>query len=209
MEFEEECFAPNAFDDSDVESLESVELPVRRHAKRSSLYSVKDLKEENLKQIQQKLKKEEEEQIRYLSLDNATKDVIIEELKERIKHYQALLKPIQEFEESFAKVNKNISTLRTLIENVPNKEYKELMNEESEKIVVVNRPTAEIPDLEKSLEILNNTFTNKLNEQEILRQKFHEELITKVSRKRLVYRTFETIVGLLILITLIRFVLWL
>lgn len=69
----EEHFAPNANDSSDDESTSSFEMlgetvtsPVRRYVTQSQNATtiIKHLKEDNLKMIKDKLKKDESEQIR-------------------------------------------------------------------------------------------------------------------------------------------------
>ena len=89
MSFDEH-FAPEILtDDDDVSAVET-----KRYVTRSSNHNkiVKDLKIENLNQIKEKIKKDEEEQVRYLSLDNASKDLEIIELKEKIVNLELFMR---------------------------------------------------------------------------------------------------------------------
>uniref|UniRef100_A0A6C0D6C1 Uncharacterized protein n=1 Tax=viral metagenome TaxID=1070528 RepID=A0A6C0D6C1_9ZZZZ len=200
----EEHFAPNANDNSDnesissVESVESVEMPVKRYATRSQNAStvIKHLKEENLKIIKNKLKKDESEQIRYLSLDNATKDIEIMELKEKIQKYENLLSPIQEYEKVLKNIDKNIETYKLLIEKLNINNYKELMDFESQEIITVTLPENTSVELETSIESLNTVYTIKKNNQDKNRDNFRDKLFwTGFEARRNYYKYIEFVVG--------------
>lgn len=207
----EEHFAPNAMDDSDnetISSVESVEFPVKRYATRSQNATtvIKHLKEENLKMVKDKLKKDESEQIRYLSLDNTTKEIEIMELKEKIQKYETLLKPIQEYEKLLKNMNKNIQTYKSLIEKVNSQNYKELMDLESQEIVVVTRPEIIVPEFENTLESLEIIYTMKKNSQDKNRDKFRDKMVwAAIQSSHNQYKYVEFIVGIIISYYIIKF----
>jgi hypothetical protein len=200
----EEHFAPNANDNSDSEtisSVESVEMPVKRYATRSQNATtvIKHLKEENLKIIKDKLKKDESEQIRYLSLDNATKEIEIMELKEKIQKYENLLSPIQEYEKVLKNIDKNIQTYKSLIEKVSINNYKELMDLESQEIITVTCPKNTSSEFETSMESLNFVYTMKKNSQDKSRDNFRDKLFwAGVESRRNYYKYIEFAGGLII-----------
>ena len=94
----EECFAPSAYD-SDNESVSSVKCYVTQ--------SKNDLMKENLEQVKEQIKKQEQEQVRYLSLDNAQKDLEIKELKDKIGKLENIVASFKIYEEVIKKLNKN------------------------------------------------------------------------------------------------------
>jgi hypothetical protein len=211
----EEHFAPNANNSSDDESTSSFEMlgetvtsPVRRYVTQSQNATtiIKHLKEDNLKMIKDKLKKDESEQIRYLSLDNASKDVEILELKEEIEKYKSLLKPIKHYEEAFKLLDKNNEVYKSLIEKVSSLSYKELMELETEQIEIVVNVEHVVPDIEKSLQALESTFKNKKYVQNTNRDKFHEAIVSNASSsRRKLYFFMDTLFGLFILYNIFYF----
>ena len=198
MDFEEH-FAPNACDNSDNESIsssdsrESVELPVKRYATRSQNANtvIKTLKEDNLKMIKEKLKKDESEQLRYLSLDNASKDVEIENLQLEIMKYESIMKPILMYEEAFKNFEKNFQTYKRLIDEVPSKEYNELIMSEAKDIVLVVKPDIIIPEIKYSSESLEDVYTTKQNLQKKLSDEFHEKMFHASIKKRRMYKVID------------------
>jgi len=205
----EEHFAPNADDTSDNDSLSSLEIlnetvtsPVRRYAKSSenSTTIIKNLKEDNLKMVKDKLKKEESEQIRYLSLDNATKEVEILELKEEIEKYKTLLNPIREYEKLFNLLDKNNEIYKSLIDKVSSLSYKELMELETREIKILVDVEHVVPDIENSLKALDLVYKNKKVVQNNNRDKFHEAMFWNASfNRRKFYFFMDTLIGICIL----------
>lgn len=208
MSFEEH-FAPNACmisDDesvSSVESVESVEMPVKRYATRSQNASkvIKSLKEDNLKMVKDKLKKDESEQVRYLSLDNATKDIEIENLQLAIMDYERIIKPMKQYEESFKNIEKNIQTYNRLIDEVISKEYSDLLMSESHEIIVINKPVVDVPEIKYCINSLDTIYTNKYNLQTKLCNEFHEKMLQESINKRRLYKVidYSIILSLIIL----------
>jgi hypothetical protein len=201
----EEHFAPNASEGSDNESIE--EKPMKRYATRSQneTSNITSLKKENIKLVKEKIKKDESEQVRYLSLDNATKEVEIEELKEIIKKYEMLIKPIKQFEEVIKKIDKNNSVYMSLIGKVNSTNYKDLMVAESQQIEVVTLPTLEIPEIQNTLNALQNSYNVKKATQDVNRENFHEILFwNATSKKRKLYFYIETFIGFIIFYALAR-----
>jgi hypothetical protein len=200
----EEHFAPNALDsDSEsISSVESVEMPVKRYATRSQNATtiIKQLKEDNIKQMKSKLKKEESEQIHYLSLDNATKELEIQELKDTIKKYEENMMPMKMYEEAFKNFEKNLATYKRLIDDVPNKEYSELIMCESHEIVVIEKPIVHVNEMKLSYESLEHTYNNKYTLQKQLSNEFHEKMLQESIKKRRMYKVidFSMIVVLII-----------
>jgi len=198
MSFEEH-FAPNTCmisDDESVssdESVESVEMPVKRYATRSQNASkvIKSLKEDNLKMVKDKLKKDESEQVRYLSLDNATKDIEIENLQLAIMDYERIIKPMKQYEESFKNIEKNVQTYKRLIDEVISKEYSDLLMSESHEIIVINKPVIDVPEIKYCINSLDTMYTNKYNLQTKLCNEFHEKMLQESINKRRLYKVID------------------
>lgn len=194
----EEHFAPNADATSDadsdsVTSVESVEMPVKRYATRSQNATkvVKNLKEENLKLIKDKIKKEESEQLRYLVLDNANKDFEIENLQLENMKFTSIVNPLHEYEEAFKKFEKNIAVYERLIEEISFKDYNSLIMSESHEVVVVEKPTVLIDEFAYCEHALNTIYTNKYSKQKLLCETFHEKLITKTIEKKRMFTLYD------------------
>jgi hypothetical protein len=201
MSVVEEYFAPNAHSDVEI-----VEEPAKRYATRSKNHEkiVKELKIENLHQIKTKLKAEEEEQIRYLSLDNATKDVEILELKEKIKHLEESLKPVTEYENAIESVCSNIKTYENLCNCIPTKNYKELIKMELELIKKYTIPSVKINNLPKTFNALKCMYANAIEKEESISEVFHRKLFwNAIVPNNIVYRILEFIVGLIVLIIML------
>ena len=195
MSFEEH-FAPNTCmisDDESVSSVESVEMPVKRYATRSQNASkvIKSLKEDNLKMVKDKLKKDESEQVRYLSLDNATKDIEIENLQLAIMDYERIIKPMKQYEESFKNIEKNVQTYKRLIDEVISKEYSDLIMSESQEIIVINKPVIDVPEIKYCINSLDTIYTNKYNLQTKLCSEFHEKMLQESINKRRLYKVID------------------
>jgi len=209
----EESFAPNAhenIDDSSQTSMEGSEYPVKRYATRLANAEAisKNLKAENLKQVKNQIKKEESEQLRYLSLDNASKEVEILELKEKLVKLEKIVKAFENFEELMKKFERNAKVYEGLIGELNNKDYKELMNHEIQKIEIIPNPTLDIPELTCTVNALSHSFIYKKKIEEINRERFHEAIFTKASvSKRILFRSIEFVVGILIFIILYKKVL--
>jgi hypothetical protein len=206
----EEHFAHNALDNSDtdsISSIETVEVPVKRYATRPQNAStvIKYLKEENVKQMRTALNKEESEQIRYLSLDNASKDVEIQELKDEIKKYEAALIPFKMYEEVFKNFQKNLQTYKRLIDEVNNKDYRELIMCESHEIIMVQKPEIEVTEFKYNYSSLENIYNIKYNEQQNLSNELHEKMMVVSIKKRRMYMLMDY--SIIIVIILIYFIL--
>jgi hypothetical protein len=206
----EEHFAPNALCDSDnetISSIESVAVPVKRYATRSQNAPtvIKYLKEDNIKQMKQKLKDEESEQIRYLSLDVASKEVEIQELQDTITKYEAILIPIKMYEEAFKNFEKNASTYKRLIDEVNSKEYNKLIMCESQEIIMVQKPEIKVVDFKYSISSLEHIYNLKYNEQQNLTNELHEKMILASIKKRRMYMLMDY--SIIIIILLIYFML--
>jgi hypothetical protein len=206
----EEHFAHNALDNSDtdsISSIETVEVPVKRYATRPQNAStvIKYLKEENVKQMRTALNKEESEQIRYLSLDNASKDVEIQELKDEIKKYEAALIPFKMYEEVFKNFQKNLQTYKRLIDEVNNKDYRELIMCESHEIIMVQKPEIEVTEFKYNYSSLENIYNIKYNEQQNLSNELHEKMMVASIKKRRMYMLMDY--SIIIVIILIYFIL--
>lgn len=205
----EESFAPNAHDDNDSSShnsIESCEHLVKRYVTRSTNAEEieKNLKAENLKQVRNKLKKDESEQVRYLSLDNATKEIEILEFKERIQRLEKIVKAFENFEELMKKFEKNTLTYKSLIAEVNNKDYKELMNNEVQKIEIISMPSLDIPELSHTIEALNISYNAKKKIEDVTRESFHDAIFWKATAsKRQMFRFIEFIIGIIIFIGLL------
>jgi len=198
----EEYFALNALDDSDNSS-EDYDYSPKRYAsavKDAELIS-KNLKLENLEQVRYQLKKDESEQLRYLSLDNATKEVEILEMKQKIKRLEKIVKMFEDYEEIMKKFEKNSATYETLIAEVNIKDYKKLMNSEIQKIEVTPPPTLDIPELSRTANILNHIYNAKKKIEDVNREKFHDAIFWKAAAsKHKMIRFIEVIFGLAMLI---------
>jgi len=205
----EEHFAPNALYDSDTEtisSIESVAVPVKRYATRPQNAStvIKYLKEENIKQMKRALNKEETEQIRYISLDNASKEVEIQELKDEIKKYEAALIPFKMYEEVLKNFDKNIQTYKRLIDEVNSKDYRELIMCESQEIIMVQKPVIEVTEFKYTYSSLENIYNLKYNEQQNLSNELHEKMMVESIKKRRKYMLMDySIIIILILIYIV------
>jgi hypothetical protein len=178
---------------SSDESVESVEMPVKRYATRSQNASkvIKSLKEDNLKMVKDKLKKDESEQVRYLSLDNATKDIEIENLQLAIMDYERIIKPMKQYEESFKNIEKNVQTYKRLIDEVISKEYSDLLMSESHEIIVINKPVIDVPEIKYCINSLDTMYTNKYNLQTKLCNEFHEKMLQESINKRRLYKVID------------------
>jgi len=201
----EEYFAVNALDDSDYSSDDS-EYPVKRYASavENAELIARNLKAENLKQLQNQLKKDESEQVRYLSLDNATMAIEIIELKHKIELLEKITKPFESFEEILKTFEKNSLIYETLIDEVNSRDYKELMNSEIQKITPTPPPTLDIPELPHIVNILNYTYSAKKSVEEKSREKFHDAIFWKATlSKHQMFRAVELIFGV---VTFILFI---
>ena len=193
MSFEEH-FAPEADSDDSCSIIET-----KRYATRSSNHEkiVKDLKIENLNQIKNKIKKEDEEQVRYLCLDNASKDVEIISLKEKINNLELILKPIQEFEEIINSINNNIIMYKQLIYQIPKKNYKELMRSEVQNIKIYKEPTQFNTITYKALVCM---YSSSKKDEDRLREHFHNTLFwnaiipKNISKQMLYYMMFIIVI---------------
>ena len=211
MSFEEH-FAPNTCmisDDESVGSIDSVEIPVKRYATRSQNASkvIKSLKEDNLKMVKDKLKKDESEQVRYLSLDNATKDIEIENLQLVIMDYEKIIKPMKQYEEAFKNIEKNVQTYKRLIDEVISKEYSDLLMSESQEIIVINKPVIDVSEIKYCINSLDTIYTNKYNLQTKLCNEFHEKMLQESINKRRLYKVidYSIILSLIILYVYIQY----
>jgi len=207
----EESFAPNAHDTSDASSCnscENYEYPVRRYVTRSANAEEiqKNLKSENLKQVRSRLKKEESEQVRYLSLDNATKEIEILEFKAKIERLEKIVKVFENFEEVMKKFEKNASTYKSLIADVNIKDYKELMNNEVQKIEIIYPPSLDIPELSNTVDALNGSYNAKKKIEDDTREKFHDAVFWKATAsKRQMLRFIEFVFGCILLVVLVYY----
>ena len=211
MSFEEH-FAPNTCmisDDESVSSVESTVVPVKRYATRSQNASkvIKSLKEDNLKMVKDKLKKDESEQVRYLSLDNATKDIEIENLQLVIMDYERIIKPMKQYEEAFKNIEKNVQTYKRLIDEVISKEYSDLLMSESQEIIVINKPVIDVSEIKYCINSLDTIYTNKYNLQTKLCNEFHEKMLQESINKRRLYKVidYSIILSLIILYVYIQY----
>jgi len=200
----EESFAPNAHDNSDTSSqasLENCEHPVKRYVTRfaNAEAIARNLKAENVKQVKNQIKKNESEQVRYLSLDNATKDVEILELKEKLETLTKIVKAIENFEELMKKFEKNASIYKSLIAEINIKDYRELMNNEVQRIEIIPSPVLDIPELTHTVSALNNSYNMKKKLEETTREKFHDSIFWKATTsKRQIFRCIECVIGILL-----------
>ena len=211
MSFEEH-FAPNTCmisDDESVSSVESMVVPVKRYATRSQNASkvIKSLKEDNLKMVKDKLKKDESEQVRYLSLDNATKDIEIENLQLAIMDYEKIIKPMKQYEEVFKNIEKNIQTYKRLIDEVNSKEYSDLIMSESQEIIIITKPVIDVPELNYCFNSLDNVYSNKHILQTKMSNEFHEKMFLASISKRRLYKIidYSIILCLIILYVYIQY----
>ena len=196
----EECFADNALD-SDYSSDDYVHR-AKRYAtalENAELIS-RNLKLENLEQLRNQVKKDESEQLRYLSLDNATKEIEILEMKQKIERLENIVNMFEEYETTLKKFEKNSATYESLIAEVNIKDYKKLMNSEIQMIEITPPPTLDIPELSHTVNILNHTYNVKKKIEEMNREKFHDAIFWKAAAsKHKMLRFIEIIFGLAIL----------
>jgi len=195
----EEHFAPEDNDSLDCSNNKIYATRSKNHEK-----IVKDLKIENLNQIKHKIKKEEEEQVRYLSLSVISKDVEILELKEKIAQLELIIKPIQEFEITLESTCSNIKTYENLLSQVTLKNYKELVKMEIEMIKTHTVLSTTIDKLPKTFKALKYMYSITNNNEDSLREEFHNKLFwNAIIPKNISMKLIEFIIGSILTITLI------
>lgn len=198
----EEDFAPE----------EIPEMPTKRFAQSSSGSEAiaKKLKIDNLNQVKEAIKKDESEQVRYLSLDNATKDIEIQELKEKLEASQQIFKTIENFEKSLNLIEQNKKIYTNLHKNMELKNYQELMNMEMEQITINKMP--EVPSnhediLPNVITSLKGKYNTERQEEHIIRNKFHTQLLwSAYSSKRRMYFIYESIAAIAIIILIVKWI---
>ena len=174
----EEHFAPES-DNESVTSVESTEIPVKRYVIRTSDHDevALKLKMENLALIKERVKKGEAEQVRYLSLDNATKDVEIQELKTQISRLETIVNLIQEFEEAISTTEENNLKYKTLLTDITRVNYRSMMTEEGKQITRVSLPSSEDgSEYPKVMIALEYMFVIQKKAEDSLRNKFHDAI---------------------------------
>jgi len=157
---------------------------------------------DNLTLVKERVKKSEEQQVHYLSLDNATKDVEIEELKAQIVNLEVIVNLIQEFEDSISKTEENNAKYKKLLSEITLTNYRDMMKEESTQIQQVSLPDVSIvsayPRVMNALEYM---YIIQKKAEESLSNRFHDELFrqaTLSTRKQ--YIVGEFIIGLTLLV---------
>ena len=197
----EEHFAPD----------EVPEMPTKRFAQPSSGSEaiVKKLIVENLKKVKESIKKDESEQARYLSLDNASKDIEIQELKEQLEKVQQIFKTIENFEKSLNLIQQNKNIYTNLYKNMELKNYQELMNMEMEQITINKIPEV-LPEHEDILPIVITSLKEKYNserqEEMTIRNQFHTQLLwSAYASRRRMYSICESIAAITIITIIIKY----
>jgi hypothetical protein len=200
----EEYFAS---DNDSVGSNESVEIPMKRIVTLVPNHETvsKNLKAQNLNQVKDMVKKAEAEQVRYLSLDNASKDLEILELKEKIKNLEKIVNLMNKYEAVFSILEKNTNTYVSLYKKVNNVNYRDMMREEGSNIQQHSLPDSADVNLPKMISAIHSIYNSFKMTEESKRNIFHDCLFwNATASKRNIYFVCEFIIGLVLFILILK-----